>query len=408
MSPDTLAASTPLPQFEKRSALAPEIPGVRDVAGNLNRDPRAPQAVLTDLHEAKAHFEGLRGKGWQTDESDADWTKKLIKPILNAENARNPGLNAVARINDDKMVEILRALSTPNRNGQEGHVRFHVGIEYDSHRIAVDAFKHREGGFTLIAVDSIKEPASAKIIAALERKHPDIIKGALVIPTPNVVHTEGCRIFGVHTLNAMYDYQPEILKMHRQVYDRSQGRPAPRLSGPKGPQEGENTPFLAKEKDAFGMLPGKFFKHMQVKKPKSGETHTMLDVAEERNPALKYQVLNKQGEKGQTLRESFASQNPEKAPEAFSRADQTASLDKKRVVLIDRAIAHFQGLARAAELAHRQTHPSPNPPMEARSVRPRLFVASGDSSASALPTEPSGLSASTSPDRKAAAVRRIS
>jgi hypothetical protein len=43
------------------------------------------------------------------------------------------------------------------------------------------------------------------------------------------------------------------------------------------------------------------------------------------------------------LRERFAAQNPEKAPEEFSRADRTASLDRKRLVLIDRAIAHYEG-----------------------------------------------------------------
>jgi hypothetical protein len=99
--------------------------------------------------------------------------------------------------------------------------------------------------------------------------------------------------------------------------------------------------------DTFGLLPGKFFKHLQVMKPKPGETRTLLDEAEKLNPALKDQPVNK---KGQTLRERFASQNPAVPPESFSRADRTASLDRKRLVLIDRAIAHYEGLVRAEGL----------------------------------------------------------
>ncbi|GEM_PF-5084700 len=49
----------------------------------------------------------------------------------------------------------------------------------------------------------------------------------------------------------------------------------------------------------LGMLDGKFFKRMQVLKAKTCETRTLLDEAEDLNPALKHQPLNK---KDQTLR----------------------------------------------------------------------------------------------------------
>ena len=330
--------------FEKRSAPAQEIPGVSDLVGMSNADAKTPWAVLADLRKARAHFAGLFTNGEQTKNtvwnSDGSRTNKLIKPILNSENARHPGLNAVGFSNDEKMVDFLRIFSSPIREGQEGHVRCHVGFCMDEHRIAVDAFKHREGGFTLVAVDSGRDSIVMDRLPELGKKYPDLIKGTLIIPTPNQVHNEGCRVFTVHTLNALHDYQPHIQDLHRQVYDLGRGRPAPRLSDPaKWKQEGGNTLSLEKMMDAFTVLPGKFFKHMQVMKPKAGQTHTVLDVAEDRNPALKDQPVNK---KGQTLRERFAGQNPEKAPEDFSRADRTASLDRKRLVLIDRAIAHYE------------------------------------------------------------------
>jgi hypothetical protein len=97
--------------------------------------------------------------------------------------------------------------------------------------------------------------------------------------------------------------------------------------------------MLANLMDAFQVLPGNFFKHIQVLKLKAGEAYTVLDVAECPNPALKDQSLNKEN---QTLRQRFARENTKKDPEAFSRAERTASMDRKRVDLIDRAIAHYE------------------------------------------------------------------
>jgi hypothetical protein len=178
-------------------------------------------------------------------------------------------------------------------------------------------------------------------LPALERKHRDLIKGILIIPTPNQLHSEGCRIFAVHSLNAMHDYQPYIQSLHRELYDHARGRPAPRLSDPDWEQGKGNTLNLGYTMGAFKVLPPKFFKHMQVMRPKPGQTHDEFDIAERYNPALKDQPVNK---KGQTLRERFASRNPAKDPADFSRADRTASLDEKRLVLIDRAIAHYETL----------------------------------------------------------------
>ena len=355
MAPPSLASSSApaVPHFEQRSAPAREIPGARGWAAYVNRDPRPPAEVLADLREARAYFGGLRDKGGQTAAGDGERTNKLINPILNAENARHPGLNAIGCGHEDKMAEVLRSLSAADGGGQEGHIRFHVGVWADFHRVAVDAYRHREGGFTLVAVDSLDEPIVARKLAELESKHPDIIKGTAVIPTPNQVHGEGCRIFGVHALNALYDFQPYVQGLHRQIRDKAQGLPAPRLSGPEWKRISGNTQVLADEKDAFGVLPGKFFKHIQVPKRKPGETRDLLDEAEARNPALTDQALNK---KGQTLRDRFASRNPGKAPEDFSRADRTSSLDQKRLILIDRAIAHYEALVRA-----------PGPNLESRS-----------------------------------------
>jgi hypothetical protein len=329
--------------FEKRSAPAEEIPGLRALIRMSNADTTPPWKVLGDLRKARAHFAGLLAKGVQTKnavfDSDGSRTHKLIKPILNSENARHPGLNAAGFTNADKMVDFLRTFASPIREGQEGHIRCHVGFCMDEHRVAIDAFKHREGGFTLIAVDSGRDPIVELQLPGLGRDYPDLIKGSLIIPTPNQVHNEGCRVFTVHTLNAMHDYQPYMRDLHRQIYDRGRGRPAPGLAGPEWKPEGGNTLRLADLMDAFKVLPGKFFKHMQVMKPKPGKAGTVLDVAERHNPALKGEPVNKQG---QTLRERFAAQNPGKAPEEFSRADRTASLDRKRLVLIDRAIAHYE------------------------------------------------------------------
>jgi hypothetical protein len=299
--------------------------------------------MLADLRKARAHFAGLRDKGKQTLNvaffSDGERTQKLVKPILNSENARHPGLNAVGFPSDEKMAEFLRVFSSPIRDGQEGHVRCHVGFSHDEHRIAVDAFKHRDGGFTLVAVDSGHDLWVCGGLTALASKHSDLIKGVLIIPTPNQVHNEGCRIFAIHTLNAMHDYQPHIQDLHRQIYDRGRGKHAPRLSGPEWmDQGGRNTLSVGNKNDAFSVLPAKFFKHMQVMKTKPGQTRTVFDEAEDQNPALKDQWVNK---KRQTLRERFAGL-AKKPSEEFSRADRTSSLDAKRVVMLDRAIAHYE------------------------------------------------------------------
>lgn len=319
------------------------MPGVTDWVGRVNQDPRPPKVVLADLREARNYFAGRLENGEQTIASDGPRTNKLINPILNSENSRNPGLNAVGCSHEDKMAGVLRALS--GQPGGEGHVRFHLGMLDDVHRIAVDAYRHKEGGFTLVAVDSARDGVTAQKLAALELKHPDVIKGTIAIPTPNQAHEEGCRIHAVNNLNALYDFQPYVQGLHRQLYDKGMGRPAPALAGPEWKQTSGNTHILADAKDAFKVLDGKFFKHMQVLKPKAGDTRTLLDEAEDRNPALKTQMLNK---KDQTLRERNASLNPAKTPEEFSRADRTASIDRKRLVLIDRAIAHYEGLASAA------------------------------------------------------------
>jgi hypothetical protein len=223
----------------------------------------------------------------------------------------------------------------------EGHIRFHLGVDLDSHRMAVDAFKHRDGGFTLISVDSTLNHMFAFDLARLQEQHSDFIKGTMYFPTHNQVHNEGCRIFAVHTLNAMHDYQPYFLNLHREIYAASRGRPASQLASPRW-ESWDGTHVLENELDNFSFLPAKFFKHMQVKTPKQGETRTLLDEAEEMNHALKEQPVNK---KGQTLRQRYESLNPSKRPEEFSRADRTSSVDMKRLVLFDRAIAYYEGLA---------------------------------------------------------------
>jgi hypothetical protein len=313
------------------------------LADLTNADGRPPHAVLADLRKARAHFAEIRAKGKQTNnemfDNDGNRTNQLIPPILNAENARSPGLNAVGFASEEKMVEFLRAFSTPIRDGQEGHIRCHVGFGKDTHRAAIDAFKHKEGGFTLVVVDSGMARNMKEYVKALERNHSDLIKGILYIPTPNQVHIEGCRIFAVHSLNALHDYQPYIRDLHRRIYDRGRGRPAPQLEGPEWKPAGGNHLGLESVMEAFTVLPLKFFKHMQVMRPKPGQPVSQLGLAEKRNPALTTEPVNK---KGQTLQERIASQNPRRALDQFSRADRTASIDNKRLVLIDRAIAHYE------------------------------------------------------------------
>jgi hypothetical protein len=310
----------------------------------MNRDPRPPKAVLRELREAKTYFAKVMREGRQTVKSDSAVSRKLINPILRSENARTPGLNAMACRNEEELGKALRKLSSESGPGEEGHVRFHLGVPKDIHRVAVDAFRHRDGGFTLVAVDSMRVPTfTTESINQLSLRHPDIIKGAIVIPTQNLMHEEGCVIFAVHHLNALHDYQPYVQDLHREIYDKGRGLPAPRFSGSEWYKARiGNTYVLANEFEAFGVLPGKFFKHMQ---PGRIGPRRLFDVAEDRNPALKDQPVNK---KGQTLRQRFASQNPGTDFENFSRVDKTLTLDKKRVALIDRAIERYEGLAAQA------------------------------------------------------------
>ena len=312
----------------------------------LNADTRQPREVIDELDEARKHFTVLRTQGTQTHLTDGMVTNGLIIPILRSENAHHPGLNAIGCSHADQMAITLQGMLHMGGDDKEGHVRFHLGINQDSHRIAVDAFRHREGGFTLVAVDSAKDKNTIRELAKLKKKNPDLIRGSMVLPTFNQVHLEGCRIFAMHALNALHGFQPYVQDLHRQLYDHGRGRPAPLLSGSRWLRMYGGTHVLANQNHAFGLLPGKFFKHMQVRRPEPGEKRTLLDEAEARNPALKSEPVNK---RKQTLRQRFESQIPEKAFENFSRADRTASLDNKRLMLIDRALGHYEGLARAAE-----------------------------------------------------------
>lgn len=347
MAPDSLKfASATGAQFEKRNTPAPELNGITNWVKMANHDERPRRAVLMELRKARNHFAGLRANGEQTGQSDIARTRKLVPSLLNCENARNPGLNAVGCSRVDEMAAHLRKFAESGGPGQQGHIRFHVGVRNDGHRVAVDAYRHREGGFTLVAVDSVRVEETITELNALGKKNPHLIMGTMILPSPNQVHEEGCHIFALNTLNAMHDYQPHMQGLHQQLHDTAKGRAVPQLSGPGWTRSEGNTHLLMDDFALFGMLPAKFFKHIQVLRPYHGTTHTRLDVAEYYNPALKNQAVNK---KGQTLRERFESLNPDKPSAEFSRADRTASVDQKRLVMIDRAIAHYEGLVRSAE-----------------------------------------------------------
>lgn len=356
MAPATLASSSApavgassseanaIPHFEKRNGPPPEIHGMNELVGTLNAIARPHQQVVQELRDIRKYFAGVRAKGEQTKRDDGKLMKWATTPILRSENERNPGLNAIAVRHQNRMVDILKIIA---RGGQdeEGHVRFHLGLENDTHRVAVDAYKHREGGFTLITVDSVDDVLLADELGNLRKRNPKLIKGIMSIPTHNQVHNEGCRVFAMHALNGMHDYQPYFQNLHRKIYDKERGRPAPELAEPRF-ERSNGVYMLESEFDAYGLLPGKFFKHMQVKPPyegeRPGEKRTYLDDAEDKNPALRDQPVNK---KGQTLRERYASLNPGVPSEAYSRADRTSSIDEKRLVFLDRAVVHYDSLA---------------------------------------------------------------
>ena len=324
-----------VPDFERRTGPSPGLPGARELADAMNTDPRGDAAVLADLKSARRRFGGLVAERKQTGDAENHLFLGCVKPMLNGMNARSPGLDAIGCTHEDQMVAALRRLSG---NGPEGHVRFHLGMVANIHSLAVDAYRHADGRFTLVAVDSIsKEMANSKM-ADVARKHPDLVRGAMVIPTPNQAHTEGCRIFAAHSLEAMRDYQPYIRDLHKGIAARAEGKPVPPPAPDAWKEVDKNVLALKDPLDAFGVLAGKFFKHIQVLKPPAGRTTTLLDEAEARNPDLKTAALNKQGE---TLRARVGNQNPEKALEEFERFDRTSSTDRKRLVLLDRAIEHY-------------------------------------------------------------------
>jgi hypothetical protein len=351
MAPPSLASSSAGPSsaagalvFEKRQGPAPEIPGVSRLVDKLNVVSRPHAEVIEDLHIGKRYFTELLDNRRQTKPEDGKITNALITPILRSENARNPGLNAIGCSDGNRMTDILKIISRSSQ-GQEGHVRFHLGVKNDNHRMAVDAFKHREGGFTLISVDSLLDHIFTFDLANLPEDHPNLIKGMMYIPTHNQKHDEGCRIFAVHTLNAMHDYQPHFQNLHREIYAAKDKKKEPQI--PPQWDSWDGVRVLKNELDNFGLLPAKFFKHMQVKKPMAGETDTLLDQAEARYPALKNRQVNK---KEQSLRQRIERQNSNVPLASFSRHDRTASLDQKRLALIERAIPHYKGLARAEGL----------------------------------------------------------
>jgi hypothetical protein len=296
MAPASLASSSFLSagafQFEKRTGPAPEITGLRSLVDDLNVVSRPHEEVIEDLKNSKRYFTDLLHSRKQTTLADRELSNTLITPILRSENARNPGLNAIGCSDEKRMADILRIISRSNP-GEEGHVRFHVGVWNDNHRMAVDAFQHREGGFTLIYMDPMLNLIFSYELSRLQKQHSDVIKGTMDIRTHNQVHTEGCRIFSVHFLNAMHDYQPHFLNLHRDIYAAKEVKPEPRLADPRWESWG-GTHVLDNELDNFGFFPAKFFKHWQVRKPDKGERNK-LDQAEEWNPALRHQPVNKKG-----------------------------------------------------------------------------------------------------------------
>ena len=290
------------------------------MVSRMNQDSRPPAEVLSDLKSNRKHFADLIDDRKQTDQPEKPLTARSIKPILNAENARNPGLNAIRCKDEDELVRILKAL--PDGGKGEGHIRFHLGIVMGVHSVAVDAFRHADGRFSLVAIDSMAKDMTRSKMRKITEAHPDTFHGAIVLPTLNQTHIEGCPIFAVNNLLGMHEFEPYVKELHKGL-----------MPPIKWKNHGNSVLAPEDPKDTFKVLPAKFFKHIQG--------GSRLVTAEERNPAFKTETVNK---KDETLRARFQNRNPELEMEAFGNFDRTSSLDKKRLVYLDRAIVHYSAL----------------------------------------------------------------
>jgi hypothetical protein len=330
-----------IPDFKRRKGPVPELSGIRELVDEMNAVDHPNDQVALGLRSLRTRFDRMRANGEPTAAIDGDWMNLAITPILRSENARHPGLNAIAVPNTSRMLDILSTIRS-DKFGEEGHVRFHLGFQSNSHQMAVDAFKHRQDGFTLILVDSLNDLGLPNELKMQRSWTDGLIKGVMHIPTLNQVQLINSPIFAIHALNGIHDYQPYFQSLHRKLYDKEWlGLRVPELEEPRFKQQDE-VYKLQDTSDAFGLLPGKFFKHMQVQPPYTvagtGERRTALDDAEDKNPALLSEPVNK---KGQTLRDRFESLNPTVPSEDYSPDDRTSSIDDKRIMYLDRAIAHY-------------------------------------------------------------------
>jgi hypothetical protein len=317
--------------FAKRASDAPSLPGAAALCAQVNHVSESPAEIARQAEAARDHFAGLLKERRPTTGSDSLITTRLLKPILNTENARNPGLNAMVCGNEDEMLNALRVL--PRDGKQEGHVRFHLSLVAGIHSVAVDAYRHGDGGFTLLAVDSISKDAVNAKFKKLTDSNPGFIHGSMVLPSHTQVHEEGCRIFATHALLGLNDYAPYAKRLHEGLRADTPGGPPRALPDIPWNSLSPNCVVPQDPKDTFKLLPPKFFKHIQGR--------SLLSSAEERNPALATQAVNKDGK---TLRERFAGLSPEKTLDQYDNFDRTRSLNEKRVVYLERTATYYRGL----------------------------------------------------------------
>lgn len=322
-------------------AHAPQ-PGQGDVGSPVR------QAAVHQAEQVKAHFQALQQGNWSPGPMDGKYEIAMLPAIVAAENARTPNLNLTLLSPNEDFASWLKAKRPAN-----ARVIFPMPGN-EAHYVAADV--RRNGGKTSVIVieplslkdatqdlqDSTRQKYERQSLPLLKKTlKSDVTLSVLAVDTQK--STNDCGIFALSAASKLADNAPMLDALHEQNLGKKPiktalGQDAELLAG-KG---------KVRVLDGKGVLPPAFVKHSQ--------SRTTLKDWLKANPAAHgYASVNKAE---QSLMERFDSHvttrydkpvhtrfMQDNLPEMevqIKNLTFSASIEKKRLVYLDRAIAYLK------------------------------------------------------------------
>lgn len=280
--------------------------------------------AIGKLERMKDHFVALKQANCSTtQELDSPMDRACLKAIALAENARKPGLNLKTFDSFDEFAAALKS-------GDQQPFRAVVPMPMSPHRVAVDV-KFQQGAASVIAVEALGVEGMTEHFDLMQHGmlHALPASARLTVLTSNAQQSlAGCVIFASSAALKLHENAAAIDAMHsRQMSGQPIGASA-----------------LAEDQDAgagrIGLVDGKpllplgFVKHAQSKT----KLEEWLDVRGVQDAQASTKQLG-----GPTLLQRHHARRVERFDDAAARTRTFgASIEDKRIVLLNRAIEHLR------------------------------------------------------------------